>query len=56
LALRQWRSAGEVAAAEIVIAHHDTEVRVGDHLIVFLSNKKQVREVQKLFQVSPLFI
>jgi trk system potassium uptake protein TrkA len=56
LALRQRRSAGEVAAAEIVIAHHDTEVRVGDHLIVFLSNKKQVREVQKLFQVSPLFI
>jgi trk system potassium uptake protein TrkA len=56
LALRQRRSAGEIAAAEIVIAHRDTEVRAGDHLIVFLPNKKQVREVQKLFQVSPLFI
>ncbi|WP_157267603.1 Trk system potassium transporter TrkA [Azohydromonas aeria] len=56
LALRRRRAASEVEQARIVMAHHDTEVLAGDHLIVFLPNKKQVREVQRLFQVSPLFL
>ena len=36
----------------VEIAHHDTEIRENDHVIVFCTSKKLVREVEKLFQVS----
>ena len=42
-------------APEVIIAHHDTEIRTGDRVIVFMPNRKQVREVEKLFQVSATF-
>ncbi len=41
---------------EVIIAHHDTVVQSGDRVIVFMSSKKQVREVEKLFQVSATFL
>jgi len=42
-------------APEVIIAHHATEIRTGDRVIVFMPNRKQVREVEKLFQVSATF-
>jgi trk system potassium uptake protein TrkA len=39
----------------VLIAHHDTVVETDDHVIVFLPNKRQVRAVEKLFQVSATF-
>lgn len=56
LMLRERRAGTDLGGAQVLIAHHDTLVQAGDHLIVFLPNKKQVREVQRLFQVSALFI
>jgi trk system potassium uptake protein len=57
LALGDKRGDGEKkAAAEVIIAHHDTVVQSGDRVIVFMSGKKQVREVEKLFQVSATFL
>ncbi len=44
------------ARPEVIIAHHDTAVQSGDRVIVFMSSKKQVREVEKLFQVSATFL
>jgi trk system potassium uptake protein len=44
------------ARPEVIIAHHDTVVQTGDRVIVFMSSKKQVREVEKLFQVSATFL
>jgi trk system potassium uptake protein len=44
------------ARPEVIIAHHDTVVQSGDRVIVFMSSKKQVREVEKLFQVSATFL
>ncbi len=41
---------------EVIIAHHDTVVQTGDRVIVFMSSKKQVREVEKLFQVAATFL
>jgi trk system potassium uptake protein len=41
---------------EVIIAHHDTVVQTGDRVIVFMSSKKQVRDVEKLFQVSATFL
>jgi trk system potassium uptake protein len=43
------------AAPEVIIAHHDTLIRSGDRVIVFMPSKKQVREVEKLFQVAATF-
>jgi trk system potassium uptake protein TrkA len=43
------------AAPEVIIAHHDTVVQTSDRVIVFMPSKKQVREVEELFQVSATF-
>jgi trk system potassium uptake protein TrkA len=43
------------ARPEVIIAHHDTLIHTGDRVIVFMPSKKQVREVEKLFQVSATF-
>src|SRR5690606_9359288 len=46
---------GEGRSAEVLMPHHDRLVEDGDHLIVFIPNKRLVREVEKLFQVSATF-
>ena len=46
---------GDAAAPEVIIAHHDTLIQTGDRVIVFMPSRKQVREVEKLFQVSATF-
>ena len=38
--------------AHVVIAHRDTVIQSGDHVIVFCVNKKLVHKVEKLFQVG----
>jgi trk system potassium uptake protein TrkA len=38
--------------AQVVIAHHDTIIEPGDHVIVFVVNKRMVPKVEKLFQVD----
>ena len=43
------------ALTQVLIAHHDTIVEPGDHVIVFVPNKALVRKVEKLFQVSATF-
>ncbi len=42
-------------AREVIIAHHDTVIRSGDHVIVFLPRKRMVRQIEKLFQVGATF-
>ena len=44
-----------VRGEEVRIAHHDTVIETDDHVIVFLPNKRQVRAVEKLFQVGATF-
>lgn len=43
------------ARAKVIMAHHDTVIESGDHVILFLPGKRMVREVEKLFQVSATF-
>jgi trk system potassium uptake protein len=53
----EMRADGELKAQpQVIIAHHDTVVQTGDRVIVFMSSRKQVREVEKLFQVSATFL
>lgn len=41
---------------EVVIAHHDTVIEPGDHVILFCTRKKLVKKVEKLFQVGFHFV
>jgi len=42
-------------AKDVIIPHHDTVIRSGDHVVVFLPRKRMVRQIEKLFQVSATF-
>ena len=41
---------------QVIIPHHDTVIERDDHVIVFVPRKRQVREVEKLFQVGATFL
>jgi trk system potassium uptake protein len=40
----------------VIIPHHDTVIESGDHVIVFCMRKRQVTEVERLFQVAAGFL
>lgn len=44
-----------VRGDKVMIAHHDTLVESDDHVILFLVDKRKIREVEKLFQVGVTF-
>lgn len=46
----------ETLLDQVIIPHHDTVIRAGDHVIVFCTRKRNVREVEKLFQVGVGFL
>ena len=39
-----------VRGDEVIMAHHDTVVEAGDHVILFLADKRHVEQVERLFQ------
>jgi trk system potassium uptake protein len=41
-----------VRGDRVLIAHHDTQIETEDHVIMFLSDRRQVDAVQRLFQLS----
>lgn len=47
---------GEGHEARTVVPTHDTVIETDDHVIIFLPNKRLVREVEKLFQVRATFL
>lgn len=40
---------------QVLIAHDDTLIESGDHVILFLVDKKHIRDVERLFQVGLTF-
>lgn len=46
---------GEGRNARVLMPHHDTLIEAEDHIIIFIPNKRLVREVEKLFTVSATF-
>lgn len=40
---------------KVIIAHHDTVIEAGDHVIVFVVDKKRVKDIERLFQVGFTF-
>lgn len=45
-----------VRGEQVLIAHHDTVIEAGDHVILFLIDKKRIVEVERLFQVGITFL
>ena len=45
-----------VRSDEVLIAHDSTRIETDDHIILFMVDKKHIVEVEKLFQVSAIFI
>jgi trk system potassium uptake protein TrkA len=45
-----------VRGEEVLIAHHDTMIESDDHVILFLVDKRKIRDVEKLFQVGVTFL
>ncbi|UCE32617.1 MAG: Trk system potassium transporter TrkA [Burkholderiales bacterium] len=43
------------AGSDVIMAHHDTVIEPEDHVIVFVSNKRIIPKVEKLFQVGVAF-
>ena len=41
---------------EVLIAHHDTVIQSEDHVILFLIDKRDIGQVEKLFQVSITYV
>lgn len=41
---------------EVIIAHDDTRIESGDHVILFLVDKKYIRDVERLFQLGLSFL
>ncbi len=40
----------------VIMAHHDTVIEAEDHVIMIVTNKRHVRDVERLFQVSVTFL
>jgi trk system potassium uptake protein TrkA len=40
---------------ELLMPYHDLTIQSGDHVIIYLPDKRMLRAVEKLFQVSATF-
>ena len=57
IVLPQGTTLGAVVRGEdVIIAHHDTTVQPDDHLILFLTDRRHIAAVEKLFQGSASFL
>ena len=53
LALGRCTTIGSIIRdEEALIAYDDTTIQTGDHVILFLVDKKHIRDVEKLFHVG----
>jgi len=41
---------------QVVFAHHDTEVEADDHVILFMTDRRRIEDVEELFQVGVSFV
>ncbi|MDH3337462.1 MAG: Trk system potassium transporter TrkA [Gammaproteobacteria bacterium] len=45
-----------VREGQVIIAHHDTIIQTDDHVIMFLTDRRKIENLEKLFQVGVSFI
>jgi trk system potassium uptake protein TrkA len=44
-----------VRGDEVLMAHHDTVIEADDHVILFMADRRQIDEVERLFEVGASF-
>ena len=52
----ELKAAARKRGEDVIIAHHDTTVQPDDHLILFLTDRRHIEAVEKLFQGSASFL
>ncbi|MEE8237055.1 MAG: TrkA C-terminal domain-containing protein, partial [Gammaproteobacteria bacterium] len=45
-----------VRGDEVLMAHHDTVIETDDHVILFMAERRQIDEVERLFEVAVGFV
>ena len=45
-----------VREGQVIIAHHDTVFETDDHVILFLTDRRKIENLEKLFQVGVSFV
>ena len=45
-----------VRGSEVIMVHHDTPIKAEDHIILVVTDKRHVKNVEKLFQVGVTFL
>jgi trk system potassium uptake protein TrkA len=45
-----------VRGDDVLMAHHDTQIQADDHVILFISDRRQIDEVERLFEVGVTFV
>ncbi|WAY99251.1 Trk system potassium transporter TrkA, partial [Serratia marcescens] len=45
-----------VRGDDVIIANGNSKIEQGDHVIMFITDKKFVPDVERLFQPSPFFL
>ena len=41
---------------QVIIAHHDTVVETDDHVILFMTDRRKIESLERLFQVDVSFV
>ena len=45
-----------VRGDQVIIAHHDSVIESDDHVILFLTDRRKIEQIEKLFQVGVSFV
>ena len=45
-----------VRDGQVIIAHHDTVIETDDHVILFLTDRRKIENLENLFQVGVSFV
>ena len=45
-----------VRVDEVLMAHHDTQIKADDHVILFIADRRQIDEVERLFEVGATIV
>jgi trk system potassium uptake protein TrkA len=45
-----------VRGDQVIIAHHDTVIETDDHVILFMTDRRKIEQLESLFQVGVSFV
>ncbi|HEX5764784.1 MAG TPA: TrkA C-terminal domain-containing protein, partial [Woeseiaceae bacterium] len=45
-----------VRGDEVIIAHHDVVIESDDHVILFMTDRRRIEQLEELFQVDVAFV